>query len=132
MRGDLRDALAVLTPDQQAMAFEMAAAHHRAPGGHGHGPGAMRHRMAPGGPGADMMRHPHGPPLPPTIAEARAAMTTLNQAMQKINEGNGTMGRLLADPALYEETQRAIVTLHRLLADIQQNPAKYIGQLQVF
>jgi hypothetical protein len=42
------------------------------------------------------------------------------------------MGRLLADPALYEETQRAIVTLRRLLADIQQNPAKYIGQLQVF
>ena len=70
--------------------------------------------------------------LPPTIAQARQAMTTLNAAMQKINEGNGTMGRLLADPALYEETQRAIVTLRRLLADIQQNPAKYIGQLQVF
>ena len=70
--------------------------------------------------------------LPPTIAQARAAMTTLNQAITKINEGNGTMGRLIADPALYEETQRAIVTLRRLLADIQQNPAKYIGQLQVF
>jgi phospholipid/cholesterol/gamma-HCH transport system substrate-binding protein len=70
--------------------------------------------------------------LPPTIVQARQAMTTLNAAMQKINEGNGTMGRLLADPALYEETQRAIVTLRRLLADIQQNPAKYIGQLQVF
>lgn len=70
--------------------------------------------------------------LPPTIIEARAAMTTLNQALTKINEGNGTMGRLIADPALYEETQRAIVTLRRLLADMQQNPAKYIGQLQIF
>jgi phospholipid/cholesterol/gamma-HCH transport system substrate-binding protein len=68
----------------------------------------------------------------PTFAEARQAMATLNQAIQKINEGNGSLGRLIADPALYEETQRAIVTLQRLLADIQQNPGKYIGQLQVF
>ena len=62
-RADLRDALAVLTPDQQAMAFEMAA-HHGGPGGHGPGgPGMwVRH---PGGPGgADMMRHPDGPPPP--------------------------------------------------------------------
>ena len=68
----------------------------------------------------------------PTIAEARKAIGTLGLAMQRIQEGNGTFGRLLADPALYEETQRAIATLQRLLADIQANPAKYIGQLQVF
>jgi LTXXQ motif family protein len=48
-QADLRDALAVLTPDQQAMAFEMVA-HHA--GGHG-----------PGGPGM-MMRHPGGGPPP--------------------------------------------------------------------
>jgi phospholipid/cholesterol/gamma-HCH transport system substrate-binding protein len=70
--------------------------------------------------------------LPVTLQQAQQAMSTLNQAMQKINEGNGTLGRLIADPALYEETQRAIVTLRRLMADIQQNPGKYIGQLQVF
>src|SRR4051794_30053183 len=59
MQADLRDALAVLTPDQQATAFEMVAMHHA--GGPGGGPG---HRMGPGGPGgADMMmRHPGGPP----------------------------------------------------------------------
>ena len=33
---------------------------------------------------------------------------------------------------LFEETQRAIVTLRRLLADIQQNPAKYVGEVQLF
>jgi phospholipid/cholesterol/gamma-HCH transport system substrate-binding protein len=68
----------------------------------------------------------------PAIAEAQAAMATLNRAMQKVNEGQGSIGRLLNDPALYEETQRAVATLQRLLADIQQNPAKYIGELQVF
>ena len=68
----------------------------------------------------------------PTIAEAQAAMSTLNQAMQRIQQGQGSIGRLLNDPALYEETQRAIATLQRLLADIQQNPRKYIGELQIF
>ena len=62
-RADLRDALAVLTPDQQATAFEMVA--HHAAGGPG-GPG--QHRMGPGGHGgpggADRMRHPGGPPPP--------------------------------------------------------------------
>ena len=57
---DLRDALAVLTPDQQATAFQMAA-HHG-------GPAGQHRRMAPGGhggPGAPaMMRHPGGPPPP--------------------------------------------------------------------
>lgn len=70
--------------------------------------------------------------LGPTIAEARQAIATLQRASAKIEEGNGTLGRLISDPALYEETQRAIVTLQRLLADLQQNPGKYIGQLKVF
>lgn len=70
--------------------------------------------------------------LEPTLAEARNALTTLNQALSLVQQGNGTFGRLLADPALYEETQRAIVTLQRLLADIQANPQKYIGALQIF
>jgi phospholipid/cholesterol/gamma-HCH transport system substrate-binding protein len=68
----------------------------------------------------------------PTLAEARSAVASLNAAITAIQQGNGTLGRLATDPALYEETQRAIVTLRRLLADIQQNPAKYIGQVQVF
>ena len=68
----------------------------------------------------------------PTLADAQAAMATLRTAMERIQSGQGSIGRLLSDPALYEETQRAIATLQRLLADIQQNPAKYIGELQVF
>jgi phospholipid/cholesterol/gamma-HCH transport system substrate-binding protein len=68
----------------------------------------------------------------PMMVEARRAMATLNTTITAIQQGNGTLGRLAADPALYEEMQRAIETLRRLMADIQQNPAKYIGQVQVF
>ena len=68
----------------------------------------------------------------PTLVEARRAMGTLSTAIGAIQQGNGTLGRLATDPALYEEMQRAIETLRRLMADIQQNPAKYIGEVQVF
>jgi hypothetical protein len=70
MQADLRDALAVLTPDQQAMAFEMVAHH-----GGERGPGSGRGEMGPGGHGM-MMRHPGGPPPrddapPPPRPDAR-------------------------------------------------------------
>jgi phospholipid/cholesterol/gamma-HCH transport system substrate-binding protein len=68
----------------------------------------------------------------PTIAEARAALATLQRAGERIENGEGTLGRLLEDPALYEETQAAIATLRRLMADIQANPARYIRNLRVF
>ncbi|HEV2147901.1 MAG TPA: MlaD family protein [Longimicrobiaceae bacterium] len=68
----------------------------------------------------------------PTLAEARAAIATLQRAASRIEEGQGTLGRLIEDPALYEETQRAVATLRRLLADLQANPGKYVGQLKLF
>lgn len=68
----------------------------------------------------------------PLIAEARLAMATLQRASERLEGGEGTLGRLLEDPALYEETQAAIATLRRLMADMQANPAKYIGAFRLF
>ena len=70
--------------------------------------------------------------LGPTLVEARAAMTSLQAAMARIESGDGTLGRLLEDPALYEEMQASIATLRRLMADIQANPGRYIGELRAF
>lgn len=72
------------------------------------------------------------PQLVPTMQEAQAAMASLRRTAEMIEQGNGSMGRLLQDPALYEETQRSIATLNRLLADIQANPGKYIGKVKIF
>lgn len=68
----------------------------------------------------------------PTIVEARQALATLQRAAARIEQGEGTLGRLLEDPALYEETQAAIASLRRLMADLQANPGRYIGQFKVF
>jgi phospholipid/cholesterol/gamma-HCH transport system substrate-binding protein len=70
--------------------------------------------------------------LGPTLEQAQEAMATLQAVMTRMQDGNGTLGRLMEDPALYEETQRAIATLQRLMADVQANPAKYIGAFKVF
>ena len=70
--------------------------------------------------------------LGPTLQQAQAAMTSLQKVTTQLQEGDGTLGRLMEDPALYEETQRAIATLQRFLADVQANPAKYIGAVNVF
>jgi phospholipid/cholesterol/gamma-HCH transport system substrate-binding protein len=68
----------------------------------------------------------------PTMAEARAAMASFNTLLTSLQSQEGSLGRLLTDPALFEETQRLIVTMQRLMADIQANPGKYVGELQVF
>ncbi|HVH12609.1 MAG TPA: hypothetical protein VM759_06145, partial [Longimicrobium sp.] len=68
----------------------------------------------------------------PTVAEARTLITNFNNLLTQLSSQQGTVGRLMQDPALYEEFQRLVVTMQRLMADIQANPGKYIGELQVF
>lgn len=75
---------------------------------------------------------PHIEEVGPTLAEARATLAGLQAATQQLENGEGTLSRLLEDPALYEELQATITTLRRTLADIQANPARYIGSLQIF
>lgn len=68
----------------------------------------------------------------PTIAEARLAMASLQRVMERVESGEGTLGRLMEDPALYEELQAAIATLRRVMADLQANPGRYIGEIRIF
>lgn len=70
--------------------------------------------------------------LGPTLVEARQAMGTLQRALAAIEQGDGTLGRLIEDPTLYEETQAAVATLRRLLLDLQQDPGKYLRNIEVF
>ena len=56
----------------------------------------------------------------------------VREYLDALQSGDGTIGRLLEDPAVYEEMQAAIATLRRLMADIQANPGRYIGELRAF
>lgn len=53
------------------------------------------------------------------------ALQTADTLLSRIERGQGTLGRLAADSALYVETTRAVSELRALLADIKANPKRY-------
>ncbi|HMV33799.1 MAG TPA: MlaD family protein [Gemmatimonadales bacterium] len=66
------------------------------------------------------------------LATARGQEATLVQTLLAadsiltgIQSGQGTIGLLAKDPALYNETIETMQELRRLIADIQMNPRKY-------
>ncbi len=50
----------------------------------------------------------------------------MNLLLERIQEGKGTVGRLLNDPSLYESLNEASVNLASLLADLEQYPGRYV------
>ena len=53
-------------------------------------------------------------------------VSTLDALMQKIDAGDGTLGRLANDPALYDSLTMASGNLSALLADLKAYPARYV------
>jgi phospholipid/cholesterol/gamma-HCH transport system substrate-binding protein len=45
--------------------------------------------------------------------------------ISRLQSGEGSLGRLTTDTALYVETRRAVVELRELLADVKANPKRY-------
>ncbi len=58
-------------------------------------------------------------------------VTTLDDLMRKLDDGDGTLGRLVNDPALYDSLTMASGNLSALLADLKAYPARYV-HLSVF
>jgi phospholipid/cholesterol/gamma-HCH transport system substrate-binding protein len=72
------------------------------------------------------------------MAAARANEASLIRVLQaadslmtKLQSGNGTLGMLTSDSALYRETTKTVIQFRELLADIQAHPKKYI-KISVF
>jgi phospholipid/cholesterol/gamma-HCH transport system substrate-binding protein len=53
------------------------------------------------------------------------ALQTADSLLSRIERGQGTLGRLAADSALYIETTRTVTELRSLLTDIKANPKRY-------
>lgn len=66
-----------------------------------------------------------------TIGTADQAMADLAAFVERMTEGEGTMQRLMTDPALYEEFLKALVDVQTLLDDIRLNPGKYKPNISV-
>jgi len=55
----------------------------------------------------------------------------LSATLAKLDSGEGTAGRLLTDPALYNDVRRLVSRVDSLTLDFQRNPRRYIN-LSVF
>ncbi len=64
--------------------------------------------------------------IPATFAQLNQAVVNMNQVIDKINRGEGSIGLLVNDTTLYFEVEKAARDLNLLLEDIKANPKKYV------
>jgi len=60
------------------------------------------------------------------IANADKSMKELNILLSKINEGQGTLGKLAKNDSLYNNLNKSSEDLDKLLKDLRINPERYI------
>jgi phospholipid/cholesterol/gamma-HCH transport system substrate-binding protein len=69
--------------------------------------------------------------LAKTIQSLDAATTSLNQILEGVKEGKGTLGKLTSDDQLYKNLNSTANSLNILLQDFRMHPKRYV-QLSVF
>ena len=57
--------------------------------------------------------------------------TRLDAITSNIEAGEGTLGKLVANDSLYNEVNRAILSLDKLLEDIKEHPGRYV-EISIF
>lgn len=66
-----------------------------------------------------------------TTATLDDAMASLDVVLERLAAGEGTLGRLSTDEALYENLNRAAESIALLATDIRENPRRYV-HIEVF
>lgn len=61
-----------------------------------------------------------------TLVSANTTMGGVNTMMDKVNKGEGTLGLLVQDEALYRNLSAASLSLDSLLSDLQARPYRYM------
>jgi phospholipid/cholesterol/gamma-HCH transport system substrate-binding protein len=62
-----------------------------------------------------------------TVRNLENTITSLDTLLQRMEQGEGTMGRLLKDDSLYENLSEASRELDLLLQDFRLNPKRYVN-----
>ena len=64
--------------------------------------------------------------IPETFANLNKVVADLAVIIDKLNNGEGTLGQLLADDKLYKELEKSAFELNQLLEDFRVNPKRYV------
>lgn len=67
--------------------------------------------------------------LEQNLANLERTTAALGAVAEKINSGEGTLGRLANDPSLYNNLDSTSVQMNRLLRDLQENPQRYLRDM---
>jgi len=66
-----------------------------------------------------------------TFNKVDRAMTDVSAVLERVNKGEGSLGKLLKDEKLYHNLDQASLELDKLLEDMRVNPKRYV-QFSVF
>lgn len=61
------------------------------------------------------------------LARADTTFAGTQEMVRTLNRGDGALGRLMTDTALYDRTAATLSELRALLADLRENPSKYFN-----
>ncbi|MGQ9706130.1 MAG: MlaD family protein [bacterium] len=64
-------------------------------------------------------------------SELEVTMANIREISDKINKGEGTMGKLVNDPSLYDNLNNTIQNANKLIIDFQERPTRYLN-LSIF
>lgn len=64
-------------------------------------------------------------------ADLRSTSAQLNGVLASLRDTTGTAGKLLNDPAVYDNLQRLVARIDSLTSDFQKNPRRYVN-LSIF
>ncbi len=62
-----------------------------------------------------------------TVAQLESSLANINSLTNKLNNGQGTMGKLLTDDAMYTNFTKTAKELELLLEDLRLHPTRYIN-----
>ncbi len=64
--------------------------------------------------------------IPKTFAQINTTLVDMQDILEKVNSGHGTLGMLMNDDSLYIELNRSATALDSLLNDVRKNPKRYV------
>jgi phospholipid/cholesterol/gamma-HCH transport system substrate-binding protein len=67
--------------------------------------------------------------LETSLNSLETTTASLDTLTTKMNRGDGTIGRLVNDPGLYNKLDSAAARTNRLLLDVQRNPSRYLEDM---
>jgi phospholipid/cholesterol/gamma-HCH transport system substrate-binding protein len=65
-------------------------------------------------------------------ASAQSTASQLDSVLARVNRGEGSLGKLMADTALYQNTQRLVKSLQEFVDELKKNPGKLGMTVRIF